>query len=176
MTVLRKFALIVLAVCALAVAGCGGDDVDNSTSAGTTSVTPVPGESEATPEPTPTETATETPEPTPTPTPTPTEKPTEAPKSGTKLAVEADPTGHLAYTETELETKAGAVTIEFTNEASIPHNVAIREGMDAPVVETEQISEDSSSDTTELKAGTYEFYCTVPGHEASGMKGTLTVK
>ena len=27
-----------------------------------------------------------------------------------------------------------------------------------------------------LPAGTYTFYCDIPGHEAAGMKGTLTVK
>ena len=27
-----------------------------------------------------------------------------------------------------------------------------------------------------LKPGKYEFYCSVPGHEDGGMKGTLTVK
>jgi uncharacterized cupredoxin-like copper-binding protein len=27
-----------------------------------------------------------------------------------------------------------------------------------------------------LKPGTYEFYCPVPGHEQAGMKGTLTVQ
>jgi len=26
-----------------------------------------------------------------------------------------------------------------------------------------------------IAAGTYAFFCTQPGHEASGMKGTLTV-
>jgi plastocyanin len=175
-TVLRKIALIVLAVCALAVAGCGGDDVDNSTSAGTTSVTPVPGESEATATPTPTETATETPEPTPSPTPTPTETSTPKPSGGTKLAVAADPNGQLAYTETSLTAKAGAVEVDFTNESSVPHNVAIRKDMDAPLVETEVVMEGSASKTADIDAGTYEFYCTVPGHEASGMKGTLTVK
>jgi uncharacterized cupredoxin-like copper-binding protein len=29
---------------------------------------------------------------------------------------------------------------------------------------------------TPTKAGTYTFYCTVPGHKDAGMKGTLTVK
>ena len=33
----------------------------------------------------------------------------------------------------------------------------------------------STIDIADLKAGTYTFYCSVPGHEAAGMKGTLTV-
>ena len=27
-----------------------------------------------------------------------------------------------------------------------------------------------------LKAGTYTYYCSVPGHRQAGMQGTLTVK
>jgi uncharacterized cupredoxin-like copper-binding protein len=27
-----------------------------------------------------------------------------------------------------------------------------------------------------LKAGTYTYYCSVPGHRAAGMQGTLTVQ
>jgi mono/diheme cytochrome c family protein len=34
----------------------------------------------------------------------------------------------------------------------------------------------TSKVSANLKPGTYEFYCSVPGHEAGGMKGTLTVK
>jgi len=29
--------------------------------------------------------------------------------------------------------------------------------------------------TATLKKGRYEFYCSVPGHEQAGMKGTLTI-
>jgi uncharacterized cupredoxin-like copper-binding protein len=29
--------------------------------------------------------------------------------------------------------------------------------------------------TVTLKPGTYELYCTVPGHEAAGMKQNITV-
>ena len=34
----------------------------------------------------------------------------------------------------------------------------------------------TSTVTAKLKPGTYTFYCSVDGHEAAGMKGTLTVK
>jgi len=30
--------------------------------------------------------------------------------------------------------------------------------------------------TLDLKAGTYTFYCSVPGHRQAGMHGTLVVK
>ena len=30
--------------------------------------------------------------------------------------------------------------------------------------------------TADPEEGGYEFYCSVPGHEAAGMKGTLIVK
>jgi uncharacterized cupredoxin-like copper-binding protein len=34
----------------------------------------------------------------------------------------------------------------------------------------------SGSKSFTLPAGTYEVYCSQPGHEAAGMKGTLTVQ
>jgi hypothetical protein len=34
----------------------------------------------------------------------------------------------------------------------------------------------SQSKKIDLKAGKYTFYCSIPGHRAAGMEGTLTVK
>jgi uncharacterized cupredoxin-like copper-binding protein len=34
----------------------------------------------------------------------------------------------------------------------------------------------TSTVSAALKAGTYKFFCTVPGHRQAGMEGTLTVK
>ena len=42
--------------------------------------------------------------------------------------------------------------------------------------ETVGEGEKSTAGPVELKAGEYEFYCPVDGHEAAGMKGTLTVE
>ena len=33
----------------------------------------------------------------------------------------------------------------------------------------------TSTVSLDLKPGTYQFYCPVPGHSQGGMKGTLTV-
>ncbi len=167
---IHRKALVVLATCvsALAAAGCGAKGESN---ASTTAATPGPTLAAETPTPTPTPTATATPTPSPTP------EPTEAPaRAGAKLAVEADPTGQLKYTETTLTAKAGNTTIDFTNKAPVPHDVAIRKDGGKPIVTTDEISDDTTTADVKLAAGTYEFYCTVPGHEQAGMKGTLTVK
>jgi len=61
------------------------------------------------------------------------------------------------------------------NPSDVPHGVGIKGNgvdKDGPVVN----KGGKSTATADLKPGTYEFYCPVPGHEEAGMKGTLTVK
>jgi len=86
--------------------------------------------------------------------------------------IPTDPTGQLAYKFKSASAKAGKVTVESKNDASVPHNIALKGGPSGPVVQGGAVSKVS----TTLKAGNYEFYCAVPGHEQAGMKGTLTVK
>ncbi len=86
--------------------------------------------------------------------------------------IPTDPSGQLAYKFKEATAKSGKVTVESKNDASVPHNIALKGGPAGPVVQGGKISKI----TTNLKAGSYEFYCSVPGHEQAGMKGTLTVK
>lgn len=92
------------------------------------------------------------------------------------LKFEADPGGQLAYTTTSASTKAGAVTIDFTNPQPLPHDVKIESSDGEEVGGTDTVSEGSESATVELEPGTYTFYCSVPGHREAGMEGTLTVK
>jgi len=88
------------------------------------------------------------------------------------VSIPTDPGGQLAYQVKTATAKAGKVTLSSKNDATIPHNIAIKGDGEGPVVQGGKVSE--VSDT--LKAGTYEFYCSVPGHEQAGMKGTLKVR
>ena len=93
---------------------------------------------------------------------------------GTTLELAADPSGKLEFDKTRLEAPAGEVTIVLTNDSSGPHDVAISGNGVSVASETVADGEHTSVSAT-LAAGTYTFYCTVPGHEAAGMKGTLIV-
>jgi plastocyanin len=95
---------------------------------------------------------------------------------GSTLAFEADPGGQLAFTTNSATTKAGNVTIEFTNPQALPHDVKIEDSSGTEVGGTDTITEGSNSATVTLKPGSYTFYCSVPGHREAGMEGTLTVK
>ena len=92
----------------------------------------------------------------------------------TTLKLAADPNGGLSFDKTSLEADSGKVTIDFTNDSSTPHNVTIEgNGVNAG---TKTFSGGEDSVSADLPAGTYTFFCSVPGHEEAGMKGTLTVK
>jgi len=63
--------------------------------------------------------------------------------------------------------------VEITNKGVLQHDFAIDE-LD---ILTELLdSEESVTITINAPAGTYEYYCTVPGHKEAGMVGTLTVE
>jgi plastocyanin len=101
--------------------------------------------------------------------------PAPAASGGSTLTVAADPGGQLAFDKKSLTANAGNITVDFTNDSSVPHNVTIEQGeKEQGATDTIQGSKTSKSFT--LKAGTYTFYCSVGDHEAAGMKGTLTVK
>jgi plastocyanin len=92
---------------------------------------------------------------------------------GSTVSITADPSGALKYEETEVSATAGSVTIDFTNMSSLPHDVTI-EGNGASGG-TDVVTGSSTSTTIDLQPGTYTFFCSVDGHRAAGMEGTLTV-
>jgi plastocyanin len=78
----------------------------------------------------------------------------------------------FAISPAEISVPAGG-SLEVTNNGTIAHNLAVTDtdlitaDLDAGASETLDISS--------LEPGTYEVYCTIPGHKDSGMVGTLTV-
>jgi mono/diheme cytochrome c family protein len=88
------------------------------------------------------------------------------------LSIPADPGGQLAFSATKATGTAGPVTIEMPNKSGTQHDIVI-----AGLGQGEIVTQGTSSFKATLDAGkTYTYYCSVPGHRAAGMQGTLTVK
>ena len=71
----------------------------------------------------------------------------------------------------------GNVTFWLVNAGTTAHDLSIRDSSGKTVATSELVSAGDSAAFTvnNLAAGSYTFVCTQPGHEQSGMKGTLTV-
>ena len=96
---------------------------------------------------------------------------------GQTLQLAADSSGQLKYDKTSLSAKAGKVSINFTNSSSVGHDVTVQPASGgAKLGATPVFAGGSKTLSLDLKPGTYTFFCSVPGHEQAGMKGTLTVK
>jgi plastocyanin len=94
---------------------------------------------------------------------------------GQQIALSAPADGSLKFDKTELEAKAGTVTINFDNlSSSTPHAVEIQgNGVDE---KSDTVTGGKTSVTADLEAGEYEVFCPVGTHASQGMEGTLTVK
>jgi plastocyanin len=146
---MSMISLLALAASLLALAGCGSSSNNSSSSASAPAATP---------------TTTSTP------------APAAGGESGGTLSLAADPEGQLKFDTTSLSAKAGKVTIDFTNKSPVAHDVTIASSSGAVVGATPIFEGGSKTLAVNLKAGTYKFYCSVPGHRQAGMEGTLTVK
>jgi uncharacterized cupredoxin-like copper-binding protein len=115
----------------------------------------------------------------PTPTTTAAQPPTTtAGKTTTAAAPPKPQTTTVAVTESEFKIalastslKAGPITFDVKNAGHIAHDLAIKGGKKTSLIQpggTAQL-------TVDLKPGKYHLYCTVPGHEAAGMKLDVTV-
>jgi mono/diheme cytochrome c family protein len=95
-----------------------------------------------------------------------------------RLAIDVVPSGQLAYQVSKATATAGALEIDSKNPTSTPHDIAIQQGTNGPVLGQGSTVTNGgvSKVSVNLKPGTYTFYCTLPGHRAGGMVGTITVK
>src|SRR5207302_584463 len=88
------------------------------------------------------------------------------------LQIDADPTGQLKFVATKASATPGKVTIKMANKSSTPHDIGVKGNGVNQVGAVVQNGGVSTISVT-LAPGTYTFFCSVDGHEASGMKGTI---
>src|SRR5262249_27486097 len=97
-----------------------------------------------------------------------------APAGGLRLS--ADAGNALRFDRATLHAKAGKGTIRMDNPAVLEHNVAIKTASGRVLATGKAVGHGGVSvATATLAPGTYVFYCSLPGHEQAGMKGTLVV-
>jgi plastocyanin len=100
--------------------------------------------------------------------------PPAASSEGTTLQNPADESGALKFEKESLTAPAGEVTLVMENPSAVDHNIAVEGGGVDEVGEI--VGQGGTSQVTAtLEPGEYTFYCSVPGHQAAGMEGTLTV-
>ena len=97
----------------------------------------------------------------------------------------AQPAGSVKVTMTEfkfdpstISVPAGKVVFYLVNAGNgTSHNFIIRDSSGKKIAGSELVSAGDQSVFTvdNIAAGSYTIFCDQPGHEASGMKGTLTV-
>jgi len=81
---------------------------------------------------------------------------------------------NFSFTPDKITANPGIATIELVAENGI-HDLVFDGAYPGFIVEAEG-GGDAQSKKIDLKAGKYDFYCSITGHRAAGMEGTLTVK
>ena len=130
----------------LALAGCGGDDESSSSGGGAATATPASQSGGG----------------------------GGGEGGGETIALAAPADGSLKFDKSELEAKAGTVTIDFDNPSDVPHAVEI-DG-NGVSEKSDTVTGAETSVTADLQPGEYKFFCPVGNHAAAGMGGVLTVK
>jgi plastocyanin len=139
--------LAVAALAALGLAACGGGDNDNETTAASAPATTTGAAGGG-----------------------------GAGGGGSTVDISTPSGSDLAFDQKDVSATAGNVTIDFDNKQPLQHDVAVADSSGKVLGQTDLVSSGTSNATVNLTAGTYTFYCTVPGHREAGMEGTLTVK
>jgi|SRR5665213_1933714 len=84
------------------------------------------------------------------------------------------PVSGLMYIPKIVHAHAGRIKIVFVNHSPLKHNVNVELG-EHEFGHSKTITKATTTFFVTLKAGKYNYYCSVPGHEAAGMHGTLIV-
>jgi plastocyanin len=81
------------------------------------------------------------------------------------------------YTLSKTTVAAGKIAFDFVNNGQDEHNLNVLSGegsLKGSFPDT--VSKGVRDQTIEMRPGTYTLFCSLPEHEAKGMKATLTVQ
>lgn len=96
-----------------------------------------------------------------------TEEPSPAPASGETTTITAK---DVKFSPTSVNVVEGS-TVEFVNADGFAHDITI----DILKLKVLANANETKRFTIQAKPGTYDFYCSIPGHKESGMVGKMTV-
>lgn len=75
-----------------------------------------------------------------------------------------------------LTVTGSTLSLRVTNDGPTPHNITVRDSQGTVLFGTRDLREGETETVTQAIApGTYVLFCSLPGHESLGIKGTLTV-
>ncbi len=83
-----------------------------------------------------------------------------------------------SFTLSRPEVPAGEVIVEFVNRGEDPHNLHLLEATEDSEAGAFPNTAPGALQDLKLKLhpGSYTLFCSLPGHEAKGMKATLIVR
>jgi uncharacterized cupredoxin-like copper-binding protein len=83
-----------------------------------------------------------------------------------------------SITPNQAEVQAGKIRFVVTNDSEGMHNLKIRNAQGQTLGGTTEFlrSEGPQIFELDLQPGTYTTFCSLPGHESAGQRGTLIVK
>jgi plastocyanin len=79
----------------------------------------------------------------------------------------------IYFTPKQVKAPAGKLKIDYVEQGTQQHTLVIDGAKDFKL-EVGPGSKNASG-TVDLAPGEYSYYCTIPGHRAQGMSGTITV-
>jgi len=95
-----------------------------------------------------------------------------APSGGGPATVTID-AYDVYFSPNSVKAPAGKLTIDYKELGSQQHTLVIDGVKNFKLAVGPSAKSDSG--TVDLAPGSYTFYCTIPGHRAQGMQGTITV-
>ena len=86
-------------------------------------------------------------------------------------------TDDFRFNPSTISVKAGQpLTVTLQNGGEILHDFTVQQGLAKPVTIMEDGGNSGTTTVTYDKPGTYKFFCSQPGHDQLGMRGTITVQ